>query len=1089
MSYLCTLNIYVMGSQRLLIEKIERFVRKFYLNRLIQGVLVGAALWILFYLAVNTLEYFSWFSSGVRRVLFALLLAGSAVVLVVYFLIPLVNLIRYRKKMTLEQAALLIGRFFPEVDDKLLNTLQLSANATDAGSQQLLEATIEQRTAQLAPLRFTDAVDLKANRKYAFLFLALLVVLVLLALFLPQFSVQPAQRILNYQQEFEKPLPFTVTLQQEAVETRQGADLPFTIHVEGSQIPDAFYVKSSMGQQLFTKVSVNEHTYTFKNLYHDFSFQVVGGDYVSPPIPVTVRPNPALLSYQCRAVYPAYIRRANEVFEGKTRLLVPQGTHLQFVFHTRDCDTLLVCRDSVVTPYPAADGEVAVPFVAANAFQFDLSCRNAWSAQFDPIRFIVDVIPDAYPDIRVEPFDEELSTQIYFSGLLADDYGFSRLLFHGQVKQPAEREITLSVPFDKSTLRTLFFYNINLDSLEIMPGQHLEVYFEVWDNDGYHGPKSKRSEVFEYYKPSLAALDSLAEQTENDIMDRMSAKADEASKLRDDIERMLQELTSKKDLDWTDKEKIKELVEKQNAMEEEWNRLQEEQERLSDFMEQHDLANEELRKKQEQISELFDQVIPEELRKMMEEIEKLLDQMPRDRMQDLLQSLKQDNKKMQDLLDRNLALLEQLKMEKDLNELIENLNELGEELEQGRDTLSASEAKEEFQEMMQSLDTLMERNQQLTEPFNLQQDEAMEEAIEQDLDQGNKKDAGGKMKQMADAMLMEMMMGGEEQLAEDAHLVRILLENVVRSSHQQEDLMEALGKLRTDDPMVSQKIVQQKELQANFDMVEDSLRAMAQRQASIQNFVFDEIANIDRQTEVALKNMNDLHFGMAVSNQQRALVSMNNLALMLAESLEEMEESMMMGAACNTAGKKNPKSGQKGKNMQQMKQLQEQLGQQLKQLQQQMQQQQQGQPKPSQSEEFARMAAEQEMIRRSMQQMLDEMKKEGQLGDDGLNQIIKDMERLEEDLVNKRLTPQTIEQNRKILSRMLESEKAQEKRDQDEKRKSNEYNGTGFDRKVDELFYKQQLKKSQEFLRLNPIQYQPYYRTKINEYYLKRNLN
>ena len=197
-----------------------------------------------------------------------------------------------------------------------------------------------------------------------------------------------------------------------------------------------------------------------------------------------------------------------------------------------------------------------------------------------------------------------------------------------------------------------------------------------------------------------------------------------------------------------------------------------------------------------------------------------------------------------------------------------------------------------------------------------------------------------------------------------------------------------------------------------------------------------------------------------------------------------MESSMMGSGSCSSKNK--PQKGKQSKGMQQMQQLQEQLGQQLKQLQQQMKQQ-QGMPSSRQSEELARMAAEQEMIRQSMQQMLDEMKQNGQLGDDGLNQIIKDMEKLEEDIVNKRITNQTIERNRQILSRMLESQKAQEKRDQDEKRKSNEYKGSKFDRQVDELFYKQQLKKNQEFLKQNPIQYQPYYKSKINEYFIKHN--
>ena len=1069
-----------MSAKQVLVDKIERFARKFYLNRLIQGALIGAALWILSYLAVNTLEYFSWFSSKVRLALLVLLLAVSAAVLVFYFVVPLVNLIRYRKKMSLEQAALLIGKFFPDVDDKLLNTLQLSA-IDDASSQQLLEATIEQRTEQLAPLRFTDAVDLKGNLRYVYIFVSLLLILVLLSVFLPSFAVQPAQRIINYGQEYEKPLPFTVVLQQDAIEARQGADVPFTIHVEGSQIPDAFYVKSSMGQQLFTRNSVNEHTYVFKNLYHDFSFQVVGGDYVSRPVPVTVHPNPALLSYQCQASYPAYIHRQNEVFEGKTRFMVPQGTKLEFLFQTRDCDSVFVVRDSVVTAFGVGDGDVKVPFTAASSLQVDLICRNPWSDQFDPIRFTVDVIPDAYPDIRVESFDDELSTKVYYSGLIADDYGFSKLLFHCTLKQPVERHLSMPVDFDKSLVRTSFFYHIDLDSLGVMPGQQVEAYFEVWDNDGFHGPKSKRSETFSYYKPSLSALDSIADQAENDILDRLAAKSEEADQLRNDLEKMLQELTSKKDLDWTDKEKIKELLEKQAAMEDEWNRLQEEQEKLSDFMEQHDLANEELRKKQEQINELFDQVIPEELQKMMQEIERLLDEMPRDKMQELLQNMKQDNQKLQELLDRNLALLEQLKMEKEFNEFIDELNELGEELASETDSLSNKEAKEAFEELMQTLDSLVERNEQLTDPLNIQEDQAMEEAIEQDLDNGAKKDAGQKMQEMADSMMMNMMMGGESQLAEDAHLVRILLENVVRASHQQEELMNTLGRLRTDDPQLSTLIGRQKELSTNFEMVKDSLRAMALRQPAVQNFVFDEIAAIDRQTEVALKYMNDLRFTVAVSNQQMALRSMNNLALMLAESLEQME-SMMMGSG---SGQSKPKQGKQQMSMQQMQEMQKQLGEQLKQLQQQMQQ--NGQPSPEMSEEFARMAAEQELIRQGMQQMLDEMKRNGQIGDDGLNQIIKDMERLEEDLVNKRITRQTIDRNRQILSRMLESEKAQEKRDQDEKRKSNEYKGQGFDRKVDELFYKEQLKKNQEFLRQDPIQYQPYYRQKINEYYLKRN--
>ena len=1116
-----------------MVEKIERFIRKFYLNRLVQGVLVGAALWIVFYLLVNALEYFSWFSSKVRLGLFVLLLLGSAVVLVHWFLVPLWNLVRFRKRMTHEQAALLIGRFFPDIQDKLLNTLQLADAAETDPENALLAASIEQRTQRLTPVRFTDAVDLKGNLRYLWIFLGLVAVLIGLVCFLPRFAVQPTQRILHYNEAFEKPLPFEVVLSHDAFEATQGSDLPFSIRVTGSRIPDAFYVKSPLGQQLLNKQSVNDYDYVFRNLNHDFSFQVVGGDYCSQPIPVTVHPNPVLLSYRCLVTYPAYIHRAPESFDGKTRLLVPQGARLAFFFSLRDCDSAFIQVDSLWRALPLQDGEATFPLTASSSLAFDLVARNAWSSKFDPLRFAVDVIPDAYPDIRVESFDEALSNDVYYSGLLADDYGLTKLVFHGVVKQPVERTFIVPVVFDKTQPRTSFFHHLNLDSLGVLPGQELEVYFEVWDNDGFHGPKSKRSTTFSYFKASQAMLDSVASQTENEIMDKMAERSQDASKLKDDLEKMLQELAAKKELDWSDKEKIKDLVQQQAQLEEEWNKLQDEQRQLSDFMKENNVANEELLKKQQQINELFEELVPDELKKMMEEIERLLDEMPRDRMQELLKDMKTDNQKMQDLLDRNLALLEQLRMEKDLTDLADKLQQLGEALQEEK-AKSAEEAQREFDDLMKTFDSLQEKNQQLTDPFQIQKDEALEESIDQDLEQAaaqeqqeqagesgdqdaetsdeeqpsseeqpaseeqpssepssspsssqSKKNAGKKMQQMANAMMMQMQSGADQQMAEDAHLVRILLENVVRASHQQEALMSSLGRMRNDDPSLSDKIVQQKALADNFTMVEDSLRAMALRQPMIKNYIFDELDVVDRQTEVALKYMNDLRLSMAVANQQTALQSMNNLALMLAESLQQMESSMSGSGSSQQRSK--PSKGQQGQNMKNMQQLQEQLGEQLKQLQQQMQSQQGDKLSKQLSEELARMAAEQEMLREGMQQMLDEMKKNGQLGDDGLNQIIKDMERLEEDIVNKRITNQTLERNRQIVSRMLESEKAQQKRDQDERRKSNEYKGSRFNRDVDPLYYEQRMKKSREFLKQQPVQYQPYFKSKINEYYLKKN--
>lgn len=1080
-------------SNNILITKIERFIRKFYLNRLIQGVLIGAVLMIALFLIINGIEYFSWLPQKGRLILLLLFIFGTVFVVIFYFIIPIFNLIRFRKKMSDEKAAVIIGKFFPEISDKLLNTLQLSNELSNDSDNQLLIATIEQRTEHLKPVNFSDAVNLKENYKYLRYFGIAFIVLSVALIFIPDFSKKPAQRIINYSQEFEKPLPFEVQLSATEIEVSQGKDAEFSIHVTGDRIPDAFHIRNNTGVRMMNRLNTNDFRFVFKNVNQNESFFIEGGDYKSQTINLKVRPNPTMLYYEAKLTFPQYIHRKTETLSGKTRIIVPQGTEVEFTFHTRDVDSILI-NDSISINF-------VYKIVALKSTKFNVKLFNNWNAT-DPIPFTIEVVPDAYPDIQVQNFHEDFAKQTYYSGLIADDYGFTKLLYHFEVDGKPNQSFVQNIPIDKKNIRTSFYYSIDIDTLTLYRGDEIKAYFEVFDNDGINGPKSRRSEVFYLVLPTTEQLDSIADNTENEILNNLNQRSDELENLRKDIEDMLRDLMSKKELDWSDKEKMKELLEKQKEVQEEWDKIQEEQKELSDFIKENELSSEELIKKQEEINKLFDEVIPDEMKKLMEEIEQLLNDMPREKMQEIMKDLKKNNESLQKMMDRNLSLLEQLKVEKDMNQLMDEMQKLADELLNNTDSISAQDAENQFNKMEQRLDSIMEKNQGLNDPFDIQKDEEAFDEIEQDLEDASdsedgddhesaskqKKKAGNKMKEMSDNMMSLMMGGGMDQLAEDAHLVRILLENVIRSSHAEEELMQEISVMKKDDPTVSQKISRQKEISDNFAMVEDSLRKMANRQISIKNFVFNELQVIDQQTEAAMQDILELRFANATHKQQNAMMSMNNLALMLAESLNEME-SQMDGSSSSSCSKPGKSKGQQGKpkQMKDMKDLQNQLGEQLKKLQQQMQQQQKdGMPSPEMSEELARMAAEQELIRQGMQEILEDMKKNGVLGDDGINDIIKDMEKLEEDIVNKRITNQTIKRQKDIMSRMLKAENAQQEREKEEKRKSDEYKGPEKTHNIDEMRYEESIKKQQDFLRTNPIEYQPFYKEKINEYFLNK---
>ena len=672
MNFFVSLQVYSIMSNSALISKIERFIRKFYLNRLIQGALIGLVLIIALFLTINGIEYFSWLPQKGRLILLLLFILGISFVAIFYFAIPIVNLIRFRKKMSNEQAAVIIGKFFPEISDKLLNTIQLSNKLSQNADNELLAATIEQRTEHLKPINFSAAVNLKENYKYLKIFGLAFVILSVTLIFLPDFSKKPTQRIINYSQDFEKPLPFSVELSAINLEASQGKDVEFKIHVTGERIPDAFYIKSNTGIRMMNRLNTNDFRFIFKNIYQNEEFFVEGGDYRSQMINLTVRPNPTMLYYEANLTFPKYIHRKNETINGKTRIIVPQGTNVEFVFHTRDVDSIMI-NDSILIE------NSTYSFTAMKSTKFTVSLHNEWNST-DPITFNVEVIPDAYPDIQVQNFHEDFAKQTYYSGLIADDYGFTKLLYHFEVDGKPNQSFVKNIPIDRKNTRNSFYYSIDTDTLTLYRGDEIKAYFEIFDNDGINGPKSKRSEMFYLVLPTTEQLDSIADDTENQIVNNLNQRSDELQDLRKDIEDMLRDLMSKKDLDWSDKEKMKELLEKQKEVQQEWEKIQEEQKELSDFIKENELSSEELIKKQEEINKLFDEVIPDEMKKLMDEIEQLLSEMPRERMQEIMKDLKKNNEALQQMMDRNLSLLEQLKVEKDMNQLMDEMQKLADEL-------------------------------------------------------------------------------------------------------------------------------------------------------------------------------------------------------------------------------------------------------------------------------------------------------------------------------------------------------------------------------------------------------------------------
>ena len=272
---------------------------------------------------------------------------------------------------------------------------------------------------------------------------------------------------------------------------------------------------------------------------------------------------------------------------------------------------------------------------------------------------------------------------------------------------------------------------------------------------------------------------------------------------------------------------------------------------------------------------------------------------------------------------------------------------------------------------------------------------------------------------------MEMM-----QASEDLENLRQLLENLVKLSFDQEELFEDVKKTQTDQPKFKELVQRQYKLKDDAAMIEDSLVALSKRVFQLESFITEELRKMNREIGQSIDNMEERRKGPAVGNQQYVMTSANNLAVMLSETMEQMQESMAQSMPGN---QQCQKPGGKGK-LPSLQQMQKQLN---KDMQGMMEGLKRGK-KPGgkeMSKEFARMAAEQAAMREALRKMKESMS-QGQKEGSGIDDLMNNMDITETELLNKRLTEETLKRQEKIITNLLNMEEADREQDKEEKRES-----------------------------------------------------
>lgn len=1063
-----------------LLQKLDQFIRKYYINKLIKGSLISVGLLLISFIAFTLLEYYyfkaTFSSTFLRKGLYYSFLILSITTLSSLVFKPLLQYFSLGKVISHKKAAQIIGAHFQNVQDKLLNVIQLKEQASESDTV-LLEASINQKTKNLKPIPFSSAINLKENKKHLRYALPPLLLLFLL-LFSSNIIEESTGRIINNNKDFERDALFSFIVDKERMQVVQYSNFELEVLINGEALPDEVFVEFDNYKYKLEKKSPNTFAYTFVELRKDTRFNLYANGVRSKYYEIDVLEKPQISDFEIELDYPAYTARRNESIKGIGDLVVPIGTNINWLFKSINTNNLSI-------QFPGEAQPTATNQVGEQNFnlrkkilkegRYIIYVSNKELPEGDSVMYSMTLIPDLYPSIDVKSSADSMQDKIvYFVGEASDDYGIKQLNFHYSIERASQllREDKIAMTISKGK-QTTYDYILDVNTLDLQAGDKLSYYFKVLDNDAVNGSKSAQTSVMYFKMPSVEELKKQETTNNSEIKTNLEDAIKKMKKLGEDVKNVQNRILQKKEMNWQDRRELEKLIKEREAIQEDIEKAKDNFNENIEKQEEYQQVNEEVAKKQEMLQKLFDELMNDEMKELFKEMEEMLNEMDQEKLKEQLDEIKMSEDEMEKELDRMLELFKKMEVEKQMEDAVQELDSLAKDQEELSEKTKENDAnkkenqenlekeqeqiKEKFDKIMKKVEDAKKKNEALESPMNMenealdQQEQDAKESLENSSEQlqqnknkkasKSQKNAAEKMKEMSKSMQDMMQMNQMEQMKEDVKSMRQLLENLVEMSFEQESLIEDVNNTITNTPSYVALVQGQDKLKDDFRHIEDSLHALSKRVYQIEAFVSDKVSEVKKTLKKSVKTLEERQKRTAVVQQQYTMTGVNDLALMLNEAMDQMQQQMaqqMPGQQmCEKPGGNKPGKGKgmgkegKKPGMGGLRQMQEQLNKQLQRMKEQMKQ-----GKMPGSKQFAQMAAKQAAIRKALQDAKNKKKEKGKGGGKEIQDLMDKMDKIETDLVNKRLPNDFQKRQKDIMTRLLQAENAERERELDDKREA-----------------------------------------------------
>jgi len=1052
--------------------------------------LLGAllALWLLLAL----LEWAFWLPAAVRWTFVgvAALLASTLVVMgVVIPILRHAGFLPGREELNLARQ---VGRTYPEVGDRLLNLLQLADGHHSSSPEPFVDQAVQRLGEPIRDLDFTGIASWQSTKRWSRRVAVPMLAVLVLLLAAPGPFMDATHRVTHPGTTFDRPAPYAIAVSPGDAELIIGEDLTIQVSVTGEAPEDDPLIETLVDGELrsrFVNLSPGEagglqHTWT--NIRYPFRYRITSPLVTTEWFTVTLVERPLVQQLNARLDYPRYSRIPAQVLDTNIGdIAALKGTRVQITASLSGAPaaSASLMFDSGTEVSMDVDGRTA-------GGVFTVQGDDAWRISLvspdgienlEPITYRVKSIADASPSAALlspgalVDLSDEMNVPVLVH--ITDDFGFSRMTLHYRLSD--SRFGTVSETFSSLDITIPYAYQLDQEvpfdwdvddatPLDPVPGDVIDYYVEVWDNDAVGGAKSAQTRVYQLRMPSLAerfqALDDAEDETEKSIEDLLQ-EADEA---REQFEELKEELLENPEAGFHEERLLEQLQERQQDLEESVDAVSERMEELAQDMQENDMVSEQTMDMFNELQDVVEEVRTPELMEALEQLQNAIENMDLNEMQDALEKFEFSENMYQERLERTLDLFKQFRVQQDMEEVQQRAEELAEtedklaeetakleneqaqeadgdnqqpsdrneqlakEQEQASEDMKALEEKmEEVLQRMEELDNMPSEDMQdlLEDTQDQEMSQQMQENAEQlrnnELQQAGEQqqEMSQQLNQMSSQMNdMQMNMQGA-QMQMNIAAIRAALEDILTLSENQERLRLEVLELATDSPLLRDAAQQQVELSEGMAITADSLQAIARDIPQMTRDVQQRAGDTLREMSESTSALTERAARRAAGHQRGAMTSLNELALLLSELLNQQ----MNGSG---AGQSNQSMEQMMEQLQQMGQQQQQLNQQIQQLLNDMQGQRLTQ---DMMERLRQMGAQQEQIRNDLRQMNRNRDARNRLLGD-LNRVADQMMESIEELQQNRVSRRTVQRQQQILTRLLEASKSMEQRGKDDKR-------------------------------------------------------